>query len=109
MKSERYLVEKYDNALQPMVISRGGKVGLIGVNPAALNSVNPSSRGVPSRNQEGKPFGAFLQAQNQIVVPKQDQAAASKLTAKSRAELAEDQPQMHSEVSKSSFGKLQRD
>ena len=60
VKSERYLVEKNENGLQPMVISRRGKVGLIGVNPAALNSVNPSSRGVPSKNQDGKPFGAFL-------------------------------------------------
>jgi hypothetical protein len=74
-----------------MVISRRGKIGLIGVNPAALNSVNPSSRGVASRNQDGKPFGAFLQAHNSKKVLRPEASATNKLTIKSRADLIEDQ------------------
>lgn len=44
VKSERYLVEKYDNGLQPLVLGKKGKIGVIGMNPAGINSVNPSSR-----------------------------------------------------------------
>ena len=44
VKSERYLKEKYENGLQPLVIGKKGKIGIIGMNPAAINSVNPSSR-----------------------------------------------------------------
>lgn len=72
VQSERYLVEKYDSGLQPMVFSKKGRIGVIGINPAAINSVNPSSRGVASRNQDGKPFGAFLQAHQSKKLLKQD-------------------------------------
>ena len=44
VKSERYLKEKYENGLQPLVMGKKGKIGIIGMNPAAINSVNPSSR-----------------------------------------------------------------
>jgi hypothetical protein len=90
VKSERYLVEKYDSGLQPMVFSKKGRIGVIGINPAAINSVNPSSRGVASRNQDGKPFGVFLQAHQSKKLLKKDTMMANKCSTKSKVEMSDD-------------------